>query len=93
MTLYLQKNRIINKIWDTIHYTEVFKVNHSLSHLTHLTHSPYLLTGWPERVQIGLLMGDMMEKIEKSYEAEKNNTKSPAARDVAALPINSFSNK
>lgn len=49
--------------------------------------------GWPERVQIGLLMGDMMEKIEKSYEAEKNNTKSPAARDVAALPINSFSNK
>ena len=77
---------------------------HSLTHLTHsltsltlltylLTYSlTYLLTGWPERVQIGLLMGDMMEKIEKSYEAEKNNTKSPAARDVAALPINSFSN-
>jgi hypothetical protein len=68
---------------------------HSLTLLTHSLTSllTYLLKGWPERVQIGLLMGDMMEKIEKSYEAEKNNTKSPAARDVAALPINSFSNK
>ena len=66
----------------------------SLTLLTVLTHLlMYLLTGWPERVQIGLLMGDMMEKNEKSYEAEKNNTKSPAARDVAALPIHSFSNK
>ena len=23
--------------------------------------------GWPERVQVGLLMGDMMEKIEKKF--------------------------
>ena len=27
--------------------------------------------GWPERVQIGLLMGDMMETIEKKWQAEK----------------------
>jgi hypothetical protein len=26
--------------------------------------------GWPERVQVGLLVGDMMEKIEKLYEEE-----------------------
>lgn len=26
--------------------------------------------GWPERVQVGLLVGDMMEKIEKMYEEE-----------------------
>jgi len=28
--------------------------------------------GWPERAHVGLFMGDMMEKIEKSYEAEKS---------------------
>ena len=28
--------------------------------------------GWPERVQVGLLVGDMMEKIEKMYEEEAN---------------------
>lgn len=27
--------------------------------------------GWPERVQVAVLMGDMMESIEKKYEAEK----------------------
>lgn len=27
--------------------------------------------GWPERVQIGLLCGDFMEKIEEAYEKEK----------------------
>lgn len=34
--------------------------------------------GWPERVQVGLLMGDMMEKIEASYEAEKRGALSPS---------------
>ena len=28
--------------------------------------------GWPERVQIGLLCGDFMEKAEAAYEKEKN---------------------
>ena len=27
--------------------------------------------GWPERVQVGLLMGDMMEKIEEAYKKEE----------------------
>jgi len=27
--------------------------------------------GWPERIQVGLLMGDMMEKVETSFAAEE----------------------
>ena len=29
--------------------------------------------GWPERVQVGLLMGDMMDTIEKKFEEEQKN--------------------
>jgi len=45
--------------------------------------------GWPERVQVGLLMGDMMEKIEKSYEAEKSGAALKAqqsSNDKSNLP-------
>ena len=28
--------------------------------------------GWPERVQIGLMVGDFMEKIETAYQEELN---------------------
>ena len=37
--------------------------------------------GWPERVQIGLLCGDFMEKAEAAYEKEReallNNAEAP----------------
>jgi hypothetical protein len=39
--------------------------------------------GWPERVQVGLLMGDMMETIEKKFEEEKINR----AKLVPAKPL------
>ena len=29
--------------------------------------------GWPERVQVGLLMGDMMDTIEKKFDEEQKN--------------------
>jgi hypothetical protein len=40
--------------------------------------------GWPERVQVGLLVGDMMEKIEQRYEIEQKSKAAKAA--AAALP-------
>lgn len=49
--------------------------------------------GWPERVQVGLLMGDMMEKIEEAYkkDAEKkkaaeNSIQEKKVLDPLALP-------
>lgn len=47
--------------------------------------------GWPERVQVGLLVGDMMEKIEAKYEAEAANREERArqlkeASDKGKLP-------
>jgi len=46
--------------------------------------------GWPERVQVGLLMGDMMDSIEKKYEEEKKLTaakldKSKSLKDAALV--------
>lgn len=46
--------------------------------------------GWPERVQVGLLVGDMMEKIEAKYEAEAANREERARQlkggDKGKLP-------
>eukprot|EP01038_Epipyxis_sp_PR26KG_P005467 gene5467-7570_t len=55
--------------------------------------------GWPERVQVGLLVGDMMESIEKKYQVEMdkqksaeaivakgNNEKKVVNNDILALP-------
>lgn len=36
--------------------------------------------GWPERVQVGLLMGDMMEKVEKKYLEERKSESTPALK-------------
>jgi len=53
--------------------------------------------GWPERIQVGLLMGDMMEKIEQKYEALLRGQRSaaesgaaPVAAPAAALPSSGF---
>lgn len=36
--------------------------------------------GWPERVQVGLLMGDMMERVEKKYLEERGRSPVQPAR-------------
>jgi len=41
--------------------------------------------GWPERVQVGILMGDMMESLEKKYDEEVTRNKAKAAEN-AVLP-------
>ena len=38
--------------------------------------------GWPERVQVGLLMGDMMEKIEEAYKKEEERKQKASASSV-----------
>ncbi|KAJ1431014.1 hypothetical protein B484DRAFT_448549 [Ochromonadaceae sp. CCMP2298] len=40
--------------------------------------------GWPERVQVGMLMGDIMERIEKQVEAE--NARTAEERAVRRAP-------
>ena len=35
--------------------------------------------GWPERVQVGLLVGDMMEKLEVKFQEEAKNREEKAA--------------
>jgi hypothetical protein len=59
--------------------------------------------GWPERVQVGLLVGDMMEKIEErwSIEQKRNEAKKAAAAapgvkkvvSATGLPVEGEGNK
>merc|ERR1711988_1606255 len=50
--------------------------------------------GWPERVQIGLLCGDFMEKAETAYEKEKeaiqNGSSAPRKTKKKAIAGNKF---
>jgi hypothetical protein len=41
--------------------------------------------GWPERVQVGMLVGDMMEKIEERWSIEQQKKEAKAA--AAATPV------
>lgn len=43
--------------------------------------------GWPERVQVGLLMGDMMEKIDEAYKKEGERKEKAAAKASEKKPI------
>jgi hypothetical protein len=48
--------------------------------------------GWPERVQVALLLGDLMERIETKYLEEINLSKAAASAPTvaaaeAAVPI------
>jgi hypothetical protein len=40
--------------------------------------------GWPERVQVGLLVGDMMEKLEEKFKEEAKNREEKSTQDNEA---------
>lgn len=49
--------------------------------------------GWPERVQVGLLVGDMMEKIEERWtiEQKRNEAKKASLPGAVKVPVDASS--